>query len=137
MTNIHPLLDPEKQRRARRYEMEKRGLGLLAGILSAIVLLAFYGTGLSERIAQSFPGRSIVWPFLISLISLLGMWTLLSLPLSFYSGYRHEHKWNFSNQTLKSWSLEKLKSFIVTLVISSLLLGLLLWIMARFPGSGG
>ena len=59
---------------------------------------------------------------------------LLTLPLSFYSGYTHEHRWNFSNQTPKSWFWEKIKSFLVGLVLMWCVLGLLFWIMEIFNG---
>jgi STE24 endopeptidase len=61
--------------------------------------------------------------------------SFLSLPLSYYAGYVHEHKWNFSTQTAIDWLLDQAKSFGLGLVLGSLLLALLLWVMARFPGS--
>jgi len=133
MIQIHPLLNKEKQQLARRYEKEKRALGLASMILSGIILLAFYFAGLSARLANGFVGRPVIWAFLTYVASLMTVWAILGLPLSFYGGYSHEHKWNFSNQTVKSWLLEKLKSFLVSLFIAYMLLGLLFWIMARFP----
>lgn len=59
--------------------------------------------------------------------------TLIGLPLGYYSGYVHEHKWGFSNYTHKTWSLDQLKSFLVSLILFPLLLGLLYWVFAAFP----
>jgi len=135
MDKIHPLLDREKQQQARRYEKEKRLLGLATMVLSLIVLLGFYYSGLSSWLANLNIGGSIIFVFLIYVVSFLILLALLGLPLNFYSGYIHEHKWNFSNHTIKSWLWEQVKAFLVGLILMTLLLGLLFWIMALSPRS--
>lgn len=135
MDKIHPLLDREKQRQARRYEKEKRLLGLASMVLSLIILLGFYYSDLSFWLANLKIGNSIIFVFLIYVVSFLLILALLGLPLNFYSGYIHEHKWNFSNHTIKSWLWEQVKAFLVGLILMSLLLGLLFWIMALSPRS--
>lgn len=135
MSRIHPLLDKEKQKQAKQYEKENRLLGLIDMILSLVLLLSFYYSGMSGWLANLEIGQSIIWKFLIYVAVFFFTLTILSLPLSFYSGYIHEHRWNFSNQTVKSWLGEKLKSFLVGFIIISLVLGLLFWIMSLFPGA--
>jgi len=133
MTEIHPLLDKEKQIQARRYEREKRLLGLTSAVLSLVVLLAFYFSGFSGWLAHLALGHSIIWTFLVYVVSFQTLLTLFNFPLYFYSSYVHEHKWKFSNQTLKSWLWDQMKAFLVGLVIFSVMLGILLWIMDIFP----
>ncbi len=133
MDKIHPLLDKEKQRQARRYEREKRLLGLANMTLSLIILLGFYYSGLSALLGHLNIGGSVIWVFLIYVASFLMMLALLGLPLSFYNGYIHEHKWNFSNLTIKRWIWEQVKAFLVGLILMIILLGLLFWIMDIFP----
>jgi len=130
--NIHSLLDTEKQEQARRYEKEKRMLGLASMALSLVTFLSFYFTGLSVWAADLFIGNSIVWTFIVYLALFLAVVVAISSPLNFYSSYSHEHKWKFSNQTVKSWLWEKAKSLVVSTLILSVLLGVLFWIMARF-----
>jgi STE24 endopeptidase len=131
--DIHPLLNGEQQKLARQYEKEKRLLGLASLGVSLAILLAFYFTGLSSRLANLSLGDSMVWTFLIYVFVFYGLMTLLGLPLNFTIGYVHEHKWNFSNHTIKSWLWEQSKSFFVGLVILIIVLGLLLWIMVQTP----
>ncbi|UCC39851.1 MAG: M48 family metallopeptidase [Candidatus Aminicenantes bacterium] len=130
---IHPLLDTEKQQQARHYEKEKRLLGLASMVLSLIILLGLYYSGFSSWLANVNIGSSIIWTFLIYVGSFLIILGFLGLPLSFYSGYIHEHKWNFSNHTIKSWLWEQVKAFLVGLILMILLVGLLFWIMAISP----
>ena len=133
MVNIHPLLDEKRQALARRYENESRLLGLAGSALTLVLLVAFYATGLSARLAHLWRGGPMVWPFLAYTACFLAWLTIPSLPLGFYRGYIREHKWNFSTQRVKGWLSDQAKSFAVGLIMAWLVLALLLWIMARFP----
>lgn len=133
MESIHPLLNKESQKKAKQYEKEKRFLGLAGLVLSLVFLLVFYFSGASLYLANLEIGSSIIGTFLVYVIVLSLSMMVVGFPLAFYSGYVHEHKWNFSNQTVKSWLWEQVKSFLVSMVILILLLGLLLWIMAATP----
>jgi STE24 endopeptidase len=133
MDKIHPLLDKEKQHQARQYEREKRLLGLAGMLVSLAILLAFYFSGLSTWLANLFPQRSILWMFLVYVAVFQTSLVIISFPLSFYSSYIHEHKWKFSNHTLKSWLWEQVKSFVVSFFIMLIVLGLLFWIMSISP----
>lgn len=130
---MHPLLNKEQQKLARQYEKEKRLLGLMGSGISLVILLAFYVTGLSSRLANLSIGDSFVWTFLVYVCVFYGLLTLFGLPLNFIVGYIHEHKWGFSNHTVKSWLWEQCKSFFVGLVILIIVFGLLLWIMVQTP----
>lgn len=131
LNNIHPLLDAEKQQKARKYENEKRLLGLFGSVISLAFILWYYFSGFSHQIAHL--EFSFIWTFLIYVLIFQIISTLIGMPLGYYSGYVHEHKWGFSNYTHKTWALDQLKSFLVGLVLFPLLLGLLYWVFATFP----
>ena len=133
MKKIHPLLDEEKQQLARRYEKEKRLLGLIGLFLSLIILLIFYYSGLSRWLAHDFDHSSIILTFLAYVAVLYSLFVLFHFPLSLYASYFHERKWNFSNQTFKAWLWDQAKAFLVGLVVLNLVLGLLCRIMAYNP----
>ena len=133
MEDIHPLLDRESQKQARQYEKEKRLLGFANLLFSLVFLFVFYFSGLSARLAYSDIGGSVIGVFLIYVVLFYTAMTILGFPLTFFSGYIHEHKWKFSKHTVKSWVWEWIKSFFVGIVIVISLMGLLIWIMAIIP----
>jgi STE24 endopeptidase len=133
MEKMHPLLDQDKQEQAKRYEKEKRLLGLCGLFLSLGVLLVFYFSGLSSTLANVFPDKPVFYAFLIYVFVFQAVLFTIGFPLNFYSGYIHEHKWRFSNQTKRSWIWEQTKSFCVGLMIFLVILGMLFWILERFP----
>lgn len=133
MQHIHPLLDEESQKKARKYEKEKRLFGFAGLILSLAYLLAFFFSGISSFLADLEIGHSILGTFLVYMVIFYSSMTLIGLPLAYFSGFVHEHRWGFSNHTLKSWLLEQIKSFLMGLLLFIFLSGLLLWIMALTP----
>jgi STE24 endopeptidase len=132
MEKIHPLLNRERQILARRYEKEKRILGLAGAGLSFLILVVFYFSGLSAWLANYRPG-SFILTFILYVAAFQFSMAVLGLPLHFYSSYVHEHKWNFSNHTIRSWLWDEVKSFLVGLALMFIVLALLLWVMALFP----
>ena len=115
MKDIHPLLDPDKQSQAQKYEKEKRLLGLLGSVISLGFVFWYFFSGFSHQIA--YVGYSFIWTFLIYVIIFQVLSTIIGLPISYYSGYVHEHKWGFSNYTHKTWALDQIKSFLVKMIL--------------------
>jgi len=130
---IHPLLDKNVQQKARQYEKEKRLIALLKMSVLLIVILAFYYSGLSAGLSNAGKDSTVIWAFSLYLLCFQSLLFLLTLPFGYYSGYIHEHKWDFSNQTIKSWLLEQGKSFLLGFFLMWILLGLLFLIMNEFP----
>ena len=60
--SIHPLLDANKQKQAKKYEKEKRLIGLCGSLLSFAFILVFYFSGCSYFLAN------LNIPFILSLI---------------------------------------------------------------------
>lgn len=130
---IHPLLDLEKQGKARQYEKEKRLFGLVGTFLSFIFLAGFYGFGFSRRLAFGFDTQPLWIVTILYLVIFQLLTTVWSLPWQFLSGYRHEVKWDFSTQSAGDWFLDQLKALAIGLVLMPLLIGLLIWVMTVSP----
>ena len=127
----HPFLDKKKQVKAKTYENEKRKISIVGSLLSLIFILLFYFSGLSDYLANI--NLSFIYVFLIYIILFHVISTIIGLPLGYYSSYVHEHKWGFSNYTNKTWIVDQLKSFAVSLILLPILLGLFFWVLWRFP----
>jgi len=131
---IHPLLDKEKQEKAKVYEWTGRKLGLWGMFVAGVFNLIFYFTGLSSVIANWNIISSVV-VFIIYMLIYASIQEVIGLPLSYISGFVIEKNYGFSNQTRKEWFKEHLKSFIVSLVLSIIIFGALLIIFQKFSNS--
>jgi STE24 endopeptidase len=97
---------------------------LILTFLGIIVLIVGGNSGISGRISSILSGccPNIFIKNGIYVVVITILYTLYLLPLSFYSGYILEHKFKLSNQTIWTWTKDKLKGFAVSLIISLLLI---------------
>jgi STE24 endopeptidase len=129
---IHPLLDKEKQEKAKVYEWTGRKIALWGMLVSAVFNLFFYFSGLSSGIANLHIFSSVFFVFLVYMFVYASLQEIIGLPLSYISGFVVEKKYGFSNQTRREWFKEHLKSFLVSLILSLIIFGALLYIFQKF-----
>jgi len=109
-------LDPEKQKRAKEYARIKRRLWLvdtLFGALFAVCWLVFGWSG-ALRIWLMTGITTNDWLLVAGYMLVFGgIYSLVSLPLGYYSGFILPHRFDQSTQTLKEWILDQVKGLLV------------------------
>lgn len=121
---MHPLIDPEKQKIARRYKNDHMKVGIASYIVSGILLAALVFFKISPwfcSVLGSFIGSRFLIAFFY-FAALFVAYTKICFPFSYLDGFRIEHKYNFSTQNLRAWLADEIKSFFV-----GFLLGLLVF----------
>jgi STE24 endopeptidase len=120
-------LDPERQKQAKQYARIRRRLWLVDTLFSAVYALAwlFFGWAISLREwLDTFTNNE--W-FLVALFVVVfgGIYSVINLPLGYYSGFILPHRFGQSNQSLKDWVIDRLKGLAIGVPIGLLLLELL------------
>ena len=104
---------------AKKYNNIKLAIGIGEGIASFILLLLFVYLGFSLQLenflSNYFSNQYLLFISFLFVIGIVG--SVLSFPISYYSGFYLEHKYNLSNQALWKWILEGLKGMLVSLFI--------------------
>ncbi len=128
-------LDPERQKQAKEYARIRRRLWLVDNALGALYALAwlFLGWAVSLRgwlktlITDDWSVTAGSEWLLVLLFAVIfgGLYILVTLPLSYYSGFVLPHRFGQSNQTLKDWIVDQLKGLAVGAPLGLLLLELL------------
>jgi Zn-dependent protease with chaperone function len=106
--------------RASRYHRQKRQASVIALLWSVLLLAGLLATGLSASVrtlAAARAGGSPVLTVLVYVAILSVVNELFSLPLSFYSGFLLERRYELSNETLRAWIADQVKSFALALVL--------------------
>ena len=116
---VHPLIDTERQKIARRYRSDNRKVGITALAIGAVFLLILLQFNISKWFVQiSFQYvTSRILLILIYFTALYIIYSLLTLPFAYIEGYSIEHRYGFSTQNRKAWFLDWLKSLVVTYII--------------------
>ncbi len=135
MTDNTEERNKEREISAKRYSELKQKLSFRKSILSFIIIFLLFMTGLSrelEKVAVNFTDNIYI-ALLIFVASIAVLEGILTFPLSFYSGYILEHKYNLSNQTLFSYFKEDLKGLAVGTVLGVPVLLVFYYILRNYP----
>ena len=104
---------------AKKYNNIKLAIGIGEGIISFILILLFvwlgYSNELEKYLSNYFSNPYLLFLAFIFVIGFVG--SILSFPVSYYTSFYLEHKYNLSNQTFWKWILENFKGLLVSLVI--------------------
>ncbi len=130
-----PTIDPERQEQAREYARIRRRLMLLQLLAGAIYVVLWILMGWATDLRALLADRSSggLLPFdphwtlqLVLFVFGFGLsWSILTLPLSYYSGFVLPHRYDQSTQSLRDWVWDSIKGTFISLVIGiPLLIGL-------------
>ena len=120
---------------ARRYNRIRRWLGIadaVLGFLLLVVLLATNWSGWLRDLAYRGGFQNYTFAVFLYVAMLLPIGKILGIGLDYYS-FRLEHRFNLSNQRLRSWIWDEMKGFLVGLVIATIVVELLYFIIRQSP----
>jgi STE24 endopeptidase len=122
-----------QQQRARRYEAIHNGLFLAEVLYTIGLLAAFLFYGASDFLADAARALSLnPWISTAIYCAIVACAAkLLFLPLTWFSGYYLEHRFELSNQTMGAWLADQAKSFALNLAIGVVLLDVVYFFLRR------
>ncbi|MBN1408076.1 MAG: M48 family metallopeptidase [Calditrichaceae bacterium] len=124
-----------QKNQAKTYERIKLILNISETIIyiGIILILIFGGWSAYLRDLAASCVENVYFQLLI-FIGILGfVLSVFSVPLSFISGFWMEHYYNLSNQTFWAWLWEKIKAFLVGIILSVPLLLLFYYLLSNYP----
>ena len=136
-------LDPERQKHAKEYARIRRRLWLVDTAFSTVYALAwlFFGWSIFVRewLTTLVTGNWSVttgsdWLIIALYIAIFGgVYSLLTMPLGYYSGFVLPHRFGQSNQSLKDWIVDRIKGLAIGAPLGLLMLELL-YLALRLTG---
>ena len=130
------VLDPERQKQAKEYARIRRRLWLVDTIFSAVyaILWLFLGWASSLRDwLTTFTNNQ--WLLVALFVAIFGgIYSVINLPLGYYSGFVLPHRFGQSNQTFRDWVIDQVKGLAIGAPLGLLLLELL-YLALRVTGS--
>ena len=132
-------LDPERQKKAKEYARISRRLWLVNTSVSVIYTLAWLLFGWSIALRNWLAGHgsllmnpSILVPVFVLIFG--GIYFVLDIPMSYYSGFVLPHRYDQSTQTLKDWITDQVKGMLIGGPIGLVLLELLYFALRATGG---
>jgi STE24 endopeptidase len=128
-------IDPNRQAQAKRYARLNRRLMLIDLLFGMVYILAWlifgWSMALKDTLATFFTRE---W-MLVAGFALVfgGLYLLINIPLSFYSGFILPHRFDLSTQTLKGWITDQIKGILVGGVVAFIVLQVIYLVLRLYP----
>jgi STE24 endopeptidase len=127
---LQGIYDAEKYRKSQDYEKVNTRFGLLTGGLSFVamlLMLALGGFAWMDTWVRSYTENPILMALMF--FGVLGLASdLLSMPFDIYDTFVIEQKFGFNTTTVKTYVLDKIKSWLLAGVLGGGLLSFIIWI---------
>lgn len=127
---VKGIYDEDKYRKSQDYLKTKQKFSLVSSSFSLIlilVILHYNGFAFLDNWVRNYTTNPILMALMFFGVLALGM-DIVSTPFSVYSTFVIEQKFGFNKTTLKTFVLDKLKSWLLSLIIGGGLLSLIVWI---------
>ena len=140
-TEVPPVMkdfyDKDKYLKAKNYSKEKGKVSLISSTLSTLITLLFLifeGYGWLDNFISLYYDI----PFLKSGIFFLVLFILsdfISIPFSCYNTFVIEEKYGFNKTTVKTFVLDKIKGYLLTLIVGGILVFGAIYIVSLLENS--
>ncbi len=110
------LFAPDEVERGRRYHRPRYVSSLAEFAVSVVVLAVLAFTRIGDALLPDWAwwAQALVYPPIV-----LGVLALALLPIGYWRGFVHERRWGLTTQTPRGWFVDRGKSFLVAVVIST------------------
>ncbi len=126
---LEGIYDQEKYTRSQAYQTEVSKFGMFTATFSFVILfLAIYGGwfGLLDQWIRTFSPLSMISPLIFFGILYI-VSDIINTPFSIYRNFVIETKYGFNKMTAKTFILDKIKGYILTIILGGLLLAVLIY----------
>jgi STE24 endopeptidase len=135
------VLDEGRQQKAREYARIRRRLTFVNLGFGALCIVVMLGFGLDHWLRNLLAPLGAWQPvqgwqplqILLYFVILIVIYEILTLPLSYYSGYILPHRYGLSTMKLSGWIADLLKGFGLSLVLEACALELIYLLLAVQP----
>jgi hypothetical protein len=126
-----PALDADRQGKAKQYARIGRWLFVLSLVISALYAALWLALGVSTAVkGRLLAATHNPWLLVAGYGLVFGLvYTLLTLPLSYYSGFVLPHRYGQSTQTFGGWVGDLMKGLLVGGLLGGLVLEGVYWLL--------
>lgn len=128
-TEVADVFNAEEYKKSQAYKLTNYKFGIITSVFSLVLILAFLlfgGFAWVDQVAQNISNNSIVQALIFFGIIMIGS-DILNLPFSHYQTFVIEEKFGFNKTTKATFFIDKLKQWLMTIIVGGIILSLILW----------
>jgi len=123
------VYDDAEYKKSQCYKATNYTFGLLTSTFSILLTLGFFffdGVAYVDQLARQLTNNSILVTLIFFGIIMLGS-DVLTTPFSYYKTFVIEEQFGFNKTTKKTFIIDKIKGWMMTILVGGLILGALTW----------
>ncbi len=127
---LSDIYDMDKYKKSQEYGKVNSRFALISGsfqLILVMLMLFMGGFAYFDKIAEGYTSHP-VWSALIFFGILFFLSDIINTPFSVYSTFVIEEKFGFNKTTVKTFILDKLKGWLLTIIIGGGILGFIIWL---------
>ena len=127
--DLNDVYNPEEYQKSQSYKMTNYRFGIFTSVFSLLLILGFIifgGFGWVDNTVSEYTSNPILQALLFFGIIMVGS-DILSTPFSYYQTFVIEEKFGFNKTTIKTFILDKLKGWLMIIVLGGAILSLVIW----------
>jgi len=126
---VADVFNAEEYKKSQAYKLTNYKFGIFTSIFSLLLILAFLlfgGFAWVDQVAQNQSDNTIIQALVFFGIIMIGS-DVLNLPFSYYQTFVIEEKFGFNKTTKTTFFIDKLKQWLMTIIVGGLILSLVIW----------
>ncbi len=127
--DVEDVYNTEEYEKSQDYKLTNYKFGIVTSTFSLVLIIGFLifgGFGYVDNLVRDWTNNQIIQALLFFGIIMIGS-DFLGTPLSYYQTFVIEEKFGFNNTTKSTFILDKIKSWLMTIVIGGVILSLVIW----------
>ena len=133
--NVKDVYDEEEFNRWKSYKKENIRLGIINDIVGFILNISLISFNLYAALFYVFNVNDYLkYLWLLAITAIIGL--VVSLPTDYYDTFVIEEKYGFNKSTKMTFSLDKIKSLILGVIVSSIPIFIIKYLYDKFGNRG-
>ena len=137
-SNVRDIYNKDEYEKSQKYKKENFKFNLFVSSYSFIILVSvLYGGyfGVLDSTIRNFTLENEISPSVLFFLSIYLINDILLLPFQFYRVFVIEQKYGFNTMSLKTFIIDKLKGYLLTVIVGLVIMVPLLIFILLFPQS--
>ena len=137
-SNVRDIYNKEEYKKSQKYKKENFRFNLFISSYSFIILVTVLYSGyfgVLDSTIRNYTLENEISPSVLFFFSIYLINDIILLPFQFYRVFVIEQKYGFNTMSLKTFILDKLKGYLLTLIVGLIVMVPLLILILLFPQS--
>lgn len=130
--NVKDVYDEQRYKLYKAYKKESGKVELASAVVSFVITLAFLVFNVYAMVFDLFDGLNIYLQYFLLIVVFDAFTTIVKTPFSYHDTFTIEEKFGMNKTTKKTFFLDKLKGFVLGIILSMAIISIMIFFFSRF-----